>query len=80
MYLFMGVLIGSSVIPIALCMCWARLTGCAMRSGAIAGAVIGIAIWLAVSAFQKGGLGDFFASTGELRGWKENPRNRWATL
>ena len=62
----MGVLIGSAVIPIILCMFWARITGKAMMSGSIGGAIIGIISWLSVSATQDGGLSDFFVSTGQL--------------
>ena len=64
-YLFMGVIIGSAVVPIALSLFWSRLNGCAMMSGAIGGAVLGVISWLAVAAVQPGGLGNFFASTGE---------------
>ena len=61
----MGVLIGSAVIPIVLCMFWDRLTGFAMVSGALVGLVSGLVVWLCVAASKPGGLSDFIASTGE---------------
>ena len=64
MYLFMGILIGSAVVPIALCMFWARLTGTAMISGAIGGTAVGLTVWLSVSASRPGGLENFFENTG----------------
>ena len=67
-YLLMGVLIGSAVIPISLCLFWSRLTGPAMMTGAIGGAVLGLVSWLVVSSFQPGGLRNFFDSTGNLLG------------
>jgi len=63
-YLFMGIVIGSAVIPITLSLFWCRLTPVAMTTGAVAGAVLGLFSWLVVSALQPAGLGDFFASTG----------------
>ena len=63
-YLFMGILIGSAVVPIALCMSWARLTGPAMVSGAIGGTVTGLTVWLSVAASRPGGLTLFFENTG----------------
>lgn len=46
LYNFMGVMIGSSVIPIILCMFWTRLTGKAMELAAILGLFLGISAWL----------------------------------
>jgi len=60
----MGVLIGSAVIPISLCLFWTKLSGPAMTAGAIGGAVLGLVSWLIVSAYQPGGLANFFDSTG----------------
>jgi len=62
--MFMGVVIGSAVIPITLSLFWRRLTGIAMTTGAIAGAVLGLISWLIASALQPAGLVDFFKSTG----------------
>ncbi|KAF8122965.1 urea transporter [Boletus edulis] len=50
LYTFMGVILGSGVVPIALCITWSK----ANRMGCIAGAVIGffagIAVWLGLTA------------------------------
>ena len=64
-YLGMGVLVGSAVLPITLTMTWTRLTGVGMCVGAIGGCIFGLVSWLVVSSFQPGGLTDFFASTGK---------------
>ena len=42
LYLFMGVVIGSAVIPISLSVCWTRLTAEGMISGAVGGCILGI--------------------------------------
>ncbi|XP_061180272.1 uncharacterized protein LOC133188802 [Saccostrea echinata] len=66
-YLFMGILIGSAVVPIALCMCWERLTGSGMVAGAVSGTVLALITWLSVAASNKGGLSPekFFENTGK---------------
>ncbi|KAF8122410.1 urea transporter [Boletus edulis] len=50
LYTFMGVILGSGVVPIALCITWSK----ANRMGCIAGAVIGffagIAVWLGLTS------------------------------
>ncbi|CAH1774641.1 unnamed protein product [Owenia fusiformis] len=65
-YLFMGILIGPAVVPVSLCMFWARLTGKAMVAGTMGGVTIGLTVWLSVAASHKGGLGPnyFFENTG----------------
>ncbi|ELU11212.1 hypothetical protein CAPTEDRAFT_212836 [Capitella teleta] len=63
-YLFMGVIIGSAVIPIVLSMTWARLTSSGMSSGAIGGSVLGLTAWLISASQQDGGLSNFLESTG----------------
>ncbi|XP_048764480.2 uncharacterized protein LOC125672302 [Ostrea edulis] len=66
-YLFMGILIGSAVIPITLCMCWERLTGSGMVAGAVTGTTLALITWLSVAATNKGGLNSekFFENTGK---------------
>ena len=57
-YLAMGILIGSAVIPIALTITWSRTT----RSGAVAGAIIGVMLslltWTSVASAESGGVID----------------------
>jgi len=48
-YLAMGVLIGSAVVPISLAIVWKRTNKVAATSGALAGLVCGVTIWLASS-------------------------------
>ncbi|XP_048249148.1 urea-proton symporter DUR3-like [Haliotis rufescens] len=64
-YLFMGILIGSAVIPITLSMFWERLTSAAMMAGSIGGAIIAIVVWLSVASTYPGGLDDFLINTGQ---------------
>ncbi|KAH9514149.1 urea active transporter [Bulinus truncatus] len=63
-YLFMGVLVGSAVIPTALAMFWERLTGVAMMAGSIGGALMAISVWLGVASTYEGGLNNWWANTG----------------
>ncbi|CAH1784663.1 unnamed protein product [Owenia fusiformis] len=63
-YLFMGVVIGSAVVPLALCIFWSRLTGEAMMAGAIGGCTLGLTSWLTMAAIRPGGLSDFISNTG----------------
>ena len=57
-YLAMGILIGSAVIPIALTITWSKTT----RAGAVAGALIGVmlalATWTGVASAESGGVVD----------------------
>ena len=57
-YLAMGILIGSAVIPIALTITWSKTT----RAGAVAGALIGVmlslATWTGVAASEANGVVD----------------------
>ncbi len=64
-YSFMGILIGSAVVPITLCMSWGRVNSLGMMSGAILGCLFGLVSWLAVAATNyDGGLSKFFENTG----------------
>ncbi|XP_071147925.1 uncharacterized protein [Mytilus edulis] len=65
LYLFMGILIGSAVIPIILCMFWEKLTGPGMIAGGICGTVAALIAWLSVSSLYSGGLYDFINNTGK---------------
>ncbi len=57
-YLAMGILIGSAVIPIALTITWSRTT----RAGAVAGALVGVCLslltWTGVAASEADGVVD----------------------
>jgi len=57
-YLAMGILIGSAVIPIALTITWSKTT----RAGAVAGALIGVILalltWTSVAASEANGVVD----------------------
>jgi Na+/proline symporter len=48
-YLAMGVLIGSAVVPISLAIVWKRTNRVAATAGALTGLVCGVTIWLASS-------------------------------
>ncbi|KAH7890245.1 urea transporter [Phlebopus sp. FC_14] len=65
LYTFMGVILGSAVVPIALCVTWSK----ASRVGCIAGAVIGfaagIAAWLGVTSSLNGGVINVITSGGD---------------
>lgn len=50
LYLFMGVVIGSAVIPVAFSISWKKCSGVAAISGAISGLVMGLASWLIYAA------------------------------
>ncbi|XP_021366508.1 urea-proton symporter DUR3-like [Mizuhopecten yessoensis] len=63
-YMFMGILIGSAVVPIALSVSWDRLTGEAMMAGSISGMVLAVIVWLSVASTYKGGLSLFLENTG----------------
>ena len=49
-YLAMGILIGSAVIPIALTILWRRTSRAAATSGAIIGLVVALITWVSVAA------------------------------
>uniref|UniRef100_A0A7S2ZAV8 Urea transporter n=1 Tax=Rhodosorus marinus TaxID=101924 RepID=A0A7S2ZAV8_9RHOD len=56
LYLFMGVLIGSAVVPVALCICWKRANGTGAIIGAIAGMLCALAVWLGFGSSFEGGI------------------------
>lgn len=49
-YLAMGILIGSAVIPIALTITWKKTNGVAATAGAIIGLIVALATWVGVAA------------------------------
>merc|ERR1712226_527735 len=69
-YYFTGILIASSVVPIALSIVWARVTAAGMIAGVIGGCACGMTVWLSYAAQFEGGLSPsfFVKNTG-----RENP-------
>ena len=57
-YLAMGILIGSAVIPIALTIAWSRTTRAGAVSGALVGVVLAIITWTGVASAESGGVVD----------------------
>merc|ERR1711988_583087 len=66
-YYFTGILIASSVVPIALSILWARATSSGMISGVVGGAMAGMTTWLVYASTFPGGLSaaTFVKNTGE---------------
>ena len=57
-YLAMGILIGSAVIPIALRIAWSRTTRAGAVSGALVGVVLALITWTGVASAESGGVVD----------------------
>jgi len=66
-YYFTGILISSSVVPIALSIMWARATATGVIAGVIGGAGCGLTTWLCYASQFPGGLSaaTFVKNTGE---------------
>lgn len=54
LYLAMGVIIGSAVIPIALLLLWRKANALGAILGAVSGCVLGVTVWLSVAKVQYG--------------------------
>merc|ERR1711988_1847353 len=54
-YYFTGILIASSVVPIATSILWARTTSYAVIAGVVGGAASGLTIWLTYASTFEGG-------------------------
>lgn len=67
MYLFMGVLIGSAVIPVVLVVIWKGATASGMIYGATVGSATAVIAWLVTASTFDGGLNDFFTTTGKYK-------------
>uniref|UniRef100_A0A1I8JJT3 Sodium:solute symporter n=2 Tax=Macrostomum lignano TaxID=282301 RepID=A0A1I8JJT3_9PLAT len=67
LFLFMGVLIGSAVVPVTLALFWTGLTGFGMTFGTLFGTIGGLISWLATASTYPGGLsaGNFIKNSGE---------------
>jgi len=66
-YYFTGILISSSVVPIAVSILWARATCYGAISGVVGGAAAGMSVWLTLASTFPGGLSGatFVRNTGE---------------
>ncbi|KAF8839783.1 urea transporter [Paxillus ammoniavirescens] len=56
LYTFMGVILGSAVVPIALCITWSKASRAGCVGGAVIGLVVGIAAWLGVTDAYNAGV------------------------
>jgi len=65
LYTFMGVLLGSAVVPIALCITWSKANKWGCIWGAIAGLAAGIIAWLVTTSTLNGGKIDVLTSGGD---------------
>ncbi|KJA22557.1 hypothetical protein HYPSUDRAFT_652941 [Hypholoma sublateritium FD-334 SS-4] len=66
LYTFMGVILGSGVAPIALCITWSKANKWGCISGAIAGFVAGIVAWLVTTSTLNGGVINVVTSGGDF--------------
>merc|ERR1712073_227634 len=66
-YYFTGILIASSVVPIALSILWARATSSGMIAGVVGGCLVGMSVWLGYASTWDGGLSaeTFVKNTGK---------------
>lgn len=61
---FLGVIVGSAVLPIALAVVWHRTTASGVASGVLIGLVSGFTAWLVYASRFDSGLTSFQANTG----------------
>lgn len=54
-YLFMGIVIGSAVVPIALCVTWNKTSSIAAITAAVVGQICAVITWLVVCATENDG-------------------------
>ncbi|KAL7422163.1 hypothetical protein Q5752_002808 [Cryptotrichosporon argae] len=73
LYELMGTLLGSAVVPIAVCITWRRANGTGAVVGAVCGFVAGVAGWLGITSALNDGVisidttfGDYEMLTGNL--------------
>lgn len=53
-YLFMGIMIGSGVIPTALCLMWSKTNGRAATLACLAGTILAIIVWIVTAQGESG--------------------------
>ncbi|KAF8218018.1 urea transporter [Mycena galopus ATCC 62051] len=66
LYTFMGVILGSGVAPIALCITWRKANKMGCIVGALAGFVAGIVAWLVTTSTLNGGVINVVTSGGDF--------------
>ncbi|KAJ6494051.1 urea transporter [Mycena vitilis] len=66
LYTFMGVILGSAVAPIALCITWRRANKVGCIVGALAGFAAGIIAWLVTTSTLNGGVINVVTSGGDF--------------
>ncbi|KAG5341105.1 hypothetical protein C0989_011558 [Termitomyces sp. Mn162] len=66
LYTFMGVVLGSAVVPIALSITWRKANKTACITGAIVGFMAGVGVWVGVTAGLNDGVVDVVTSGGDL--------------
>jgi urea-proton symporter len=66
LYLFMGVVLGSAVVPIALCITWSKANKWGCIGGSIAGLVAGLIAWLVTTATLNDGVIDVVTTGGDF--------------
>lgn len=62
---FMGVILGSAVVPIALCITWSRANKWGCIGGSIAGFFAGLIAWLVTTSALNGGVINVTTSGGD---------------
>jgi len=65
LYLFMGVILGSAVAPIALCVTWSKANKWGCIGGSVAGFVAGIVAWLVTTSQLNNGVVNVVTSGGD---------------
>ncbi|KAL0959225.1 hypothetical protein HGRIS_014502 [Hohenbuehelia grisea] len=66
LYTFMGVILGSAVVPIALCITWRKANKWGCIGGALAGFVAGIVAWLVTTSTLNDGVINVTTSGGDF--------------
>jgi len=65
LYTFMGVILGSAVVPIALCVTWSKANKWGCIGGSIAGFFAGLIAWLVTTSTLNGGVVNVVTSGGD---------------
>jgi len=65
LYTFMGVILGSAVVPIALCITWSRANKWGCIGGSVAGFFAGLIAWLVTTSTLNGGVINVTTSGGD---------------